>query len=500
MTNEVSDKALDHLLRRDGQEDICFALWYPSQGTNRTTALIQEIVLPLDGERIVHGNVEFLPLYFERVLDLAATNECGVALLHSHCGPGWQGMSADDITAENGHAAAVKGATGLPLLGLTAGTDRAWSARFWEKTAPRVYERRWCESVRVVGGKMTMTYHDDQLPKPGFRPELERTLSAWGEKAQADLARLRVGIVGAGSVGSMVAESLARMGVKHLTLLDFDGIEIVNLDRHLHGRRIHVAQRLAKTQVVADAIRESATADGFSVSALEHSVCEEDGYRAALDCDVLFSCVDRPWPRSVLNFIAYAHLIPVVDGGIQVQAKNGATALRSADWRAHIAAPGRRCLECLGQFTSDLVALETTGQLDDPSYIVNLPMDHPARRTRQNQNVFAFSMAVASLEVLQFLSMLVAPKDFANVGAQMYHFIQGSMDMDYRGCQPNCYYCGLTARGDRTGIAMVGEHTVAVEAREQRRNFLADLEQDAKPTLRRRGLFTWISGLFRRGR
>src|SRR5438477_11069382 len=114
-------------------------------------------------------------------------------------------MSGDDIVAEQSHAAATKGATGLPLVGLTLGTDGAWSARFWEKTAPRQYERRWCQTVRVVGDRLRLTYHDTLVPKPAVRPELTRTVSAWGEDAQAHLARLRVGIIGAGSVGTMVA-------------------------------------------------------------------------------------------------------------------------------------------------------------------------------------------------------------------------------------------------------------------------------------------------------
>ena len=144
-------------------------------------------------------------------------------------------MSRYYIVAEERLAPSAYGATDLPLLGLTLGIDGAWSARLWQKSRPHVYERHWCESVRVVGDQLKMTYNDQLVARPDFRPELTRTISAWGPAIQAQLMRLRVGIVGAGSVGSMVAEALARMGVSRIRLLDFDSVEQVNLDRLLHA-------------------------------------------------------------------------------------------------------------------------------------------------------------------------------------------------------------------------------------------------------------------------
>jgi hypothetical protein len=465
MSSGVHAELMRHLLRKDGHEDLCFALWYPSEGRTRKTALLFQVILPHEGERRVHGNASFLPQYFERAISEAMAANAGLAFLHSHPSDGWQGMSGDDIRAEETHAAAAKGATGLPLVGLTLGTDGAWSARFWEKTAPRRYERLWCTNVRVVGERLSVTYADHLMPPPKPKEELKRTVSAWGPAAQSTLARLRVGIIGAGSVGSIVAEALARTGIARLILIDFDTVEFVNLDRLLHATRWYAQLHWAKVRMLARGLRTSATADGFSVDEIEASVAEEEGFRAALDCDLLFCCVDRPWGRSVLNFIAYAHLIPVVDGGIQIKAKP-ATGLWSADWKAHIASPERRCLECLGQYNAGLVSVEQEGYFDDPKYIEGLPEDHPIRR---NENVFSFSLSCASFELMQMLMMVIAPRGFANAGAQMYHFVPGIFDESAFGtCNEGCPYPKLTAKGDRSGLIVTAQHRRAKEIRAQR--------------------------------
>ena len=192
--SSIHNSVTTHLLREDGQEDLCFALWHPSNGYQRMTALIYKIILPEPGERRVHGNVGFMPQYFERVLHLALEENAGIALMHSHPSPGWQNMSLDDVNAERSYAGAVKSATGLPFVGLTIGTDTSWSARFWIKSAPKIYERHWCHSVRVVGEGLNFTLHPETSTRALHSTALERTVSAWGDEVQTILANIRVGL------------------------------------------------------------------------------------------------------------------------------------------------------------------------------------------------------------------------------------------------------------------------------------------------------------------
>jgi molybdopterin-synthase adenylyltransferase len=200
-----------------------------------------------------------------------------------------------------------------------------------------------------------------------------------------------------------------------------------------------------------------ATAASFHADAVVAAVYEEAGFRAALDCDLLFACVDRPWGRYVLNLIAYAHLIPVVDGGIAVRT-NRLGKLAAADWRAHTATVGRACLQCLGQYDSGLVQTEREGHLDDPRYIAGLPKGHPLK---QRENVFAFSMCCASLQTLQMLALALAPLDQPNPGAQIYHFVGGFMEEPTFGeCHSECLFPRLIAYGDHCGIPVLGKRPV----------------------------------------
>ncbi len=439
---------LRHLIRADGQEDLCFATYNPSTGKDRFTGIVFNVILPNYGERQVHGNVSFNPKYLERALDIAHKRKEGLVFLHSHPYPGWQGMSNDDIIAEDRMSKAAYSVTGLPLLGMTAGSDGAWSSRFWLKDTAqkRTFIKTDCSSVRVVGKQLIFTYN------PSFPPNTERkyqdrTISAWGESKQNDLSRIKISVVGVGSVGSIVAEILARMGISYIKLIDHDLIKGVNLDRTLHATGDDIGDY--KVEVIARRIKKTATSKNFTVIPISAKLNNEQILKEVLDCDAVFSCVDRPWPRQILNFVAYAHLIPVIDGGIKVRTNKKNTKMLGAEWRAHIAGNERACMECIGQYSQHLVGLEKEGFLDNPEYIEGAP---DLKNIVASQNVFPFSVNVASLEVLQFLNMFIAPCAVPDIGQQLYHFVTGTLDKSNKYCSDACFFKTIIGTGDNTGI------------------------------------------------
>ncbi|MHB8322857.1 MAG: ThiF family adenylyltransferase [Candidatus Dormibacteria bacterium] len=439
MTSQMASELTAHLDKGSLQEDLTFAYWRPSRGARRVTAVLSELNLPQDGDRILHGNVEFTGQYVRRVLAEAPAG-CGVALLHSHLGPGWQGMSDDDEVAERDRlASAAAGRTGQPLLGLTRGTDGSWSGRFWLRKRPFTYVRRWAHTVRVVGKCVKITY----LPSSavaGPTPLQQATISVWGHEAQANLVRARIGIVGLGSVGSICAEALSRVGFQQVTLIDHDLIEDRNLDRTLATTRRDLGR--PKVRVAARNMRRSHTAGDFSARVMETSLLTPEGLAEALDCDVLLCCVDRPWPRFLLNAIAYSQLIPVVDGGILARVKSDGTPLHIT-WRIHTVTPGCGCLVCIGALRMSDVALDMAGKLDDPDYLRGLSDEERAMVSRRN--VFPFSLSVGAHQVLQLITLLTGMPRIGGTGPQTYHAYPGTMLVSQLDCEPDCPFASLTA-------------------------------------------------------
>jgi len=442
-TSALDDQLVGHLYKGPHQEDLTFAYWKPSCGAMRFTAIVSQLNLPQEGDRILQGNVAFTEPYLGRVL-AERPAECGVALLHSHLGPGWQGMSDDDVVAEKERlAGAVASTSGLPLLGLTWGTDGTWSARFWLRAGRHNYERKWVSTVRSVGRRVAMSFHPKLRPPSSPSEAQVATVSVWGQGAQQDLARTHVGIVGNGSVGSIIAEALSRTGVERITLIDADKIEERNLDRTLGALRADAIEGTRKVAVSKRLVDQTHTSTSFLARAVPHSLLEAPGLSAALDCDVLMCCVDRPWPRHVLNVIAYAHLIPVIDGGILARVSESGRLLH-VDWRIHTVGPGRACLYCLDAIRRSDVALDRDGKLDDPDYVKGLSAADRERYGRRN--VFAFSLSVASHQVLQLVGVVTGNVRIGGDGAQTYHAYPGVMDVESRpACLDECDIVPLTA-------------------------------------------------------
>ena len=446
LTSEANSVSRGHLLQHSGgrelQEDLCFALWRPSTGTQRRTAIIDDIILPEPGERMLHGNASFAPHYLARAVKMARDKEAGLAFMHSHLSSGWQGMSDADVVAERDALAYPAGATGLPLVGMTIGTDGYWSTRVWDRDGVHM-RRTWCDKTRVVGpGAYTMYFNDNLKPASSRRNSLRRTFDTWGQQAQDTISRCRIGIVGLGSVGCIVAEALARIGVSEVTLIDPDRVEEHNLDRLLYGSRQDIGK--LKVELAARAMRRNATAERILITTLPIPLQSEMAYKAALDCDVLFSCVDRPVPRDVLNYIAQAHLIPVIDGGVAVQSDRRKDRLFAAHWRASLVTPYHRCLRCSGQYNSSMVVMELDGSLDDPTYITNLS---PGEKVGA-QNVFPFSLGAASMEINLMLHYLIADEWWPSVKQQDYQFMTGQMTTMADVCHPNCAFPQRRAKGD----------------------------------------------------
>ena len=456
LTESVAEEAVRHLLGRirkgELQEDLCFAQWHPSTGAARTTAIVSELLLPLPGERLLHGNVSFEPGYLARVVRRACHVNAGVAFMHSHPSEGWQPMSQTDVVAERDRIAPPARATGLPLLGLTVGLDGTWSARFWRWDG-RQFSRTWCDKVRVVGHGFHLSVRPSNEGVVTRTARLRRTVDTWGQYRQTILSSLRIGVVGLGSVGCIVAETLARIGATDIVLVDADRVEEHNLDRLLYAGESDIGR--FKVDLVEEQLRRSATAAHFRVDSLRAWVQERDAYEAVLDCDVLFAAVDRPLPKDLLNHIAYAHCIPVVFGGVRVATKPDGS-LADAAWSVVHAGPGSRCLRCDGQYTTSDVMMERDGSLDDPTYVVRSASTGEA--PPGNENVFPFSVNVGSLMVLEMLrSILREPWWPRNPTKLHYTYVSGRMTTQIVDCQPNCSVAARTAQGDAYLFPFVDE-------------------------------------------
>ena len=176
-----------------------------------------------------------------------------------------------------------------------------------------------------------------------------------GADIQSKLSAASVGIAGLGGLGSNVAVYLTRLGVGRLVLVDFDRVDITNLNRQ-HYFLPHIGQY--KT----DALKEQLLQINPYLKFETHTVriTSENVRELFSDCNIICEAFDKPDQKAMLVEAVLSLLpkIPIVSGsGMAVFAPANEIRTVKRLGRLYLCGDGRSDSEICGGLMAPRVAV-----------------------------------------------------------------------------------------------------------------------------------------------
>jgi adenylyltransferase/sulfurtransferase len=236
-------------------------------------------------------------------------------------------------------------------------------------------------------------------------------LASIGLEGQRRLLGSRALIVGLGGLGSPAAMYLAASGVGHLTLTDFDHVELSNLQRQI----IHGTSDLGRHKVQSARDRLLEINPDIRVTALPRALDDDDLGQEVARADVVVDASDNFETRFELNRACVNTQTPLVSGAaIRMEAQ--ITAFEPAR-------PDSPCYRCL--YTDESGAEESCG---------------------------AFGVLAPLLGVIGSLQAVEALKLLLGLGSRLTGRVMlfDALQMEWRTLRlrkdPHCPVCGERAR------------------------------------------------------
>jgi len=434
--NQIVVSAADLLairtsLLEDGLERC--AVLFTSEAAMRDGSvrlLVRDYLLIDDDDYISRDalHATFKPAVVAQVTKRARNESLSLIFAHSHTGPAAPHFSMTDDEGER-HLAKFLGhrhpSRIHAALVLSEGGYRA----------------------RVLGGKsevIVVALGDTR--KVLFAPDeyldsvsdvFDRQIRAFGEGGQRAIEQLSIGVVGLGGTGSLIAEQLTHLGVKRFVLIDPDVLEATNLNRVVNATRDDIGE--SKVTIAKRAIL--AYAPAATVTAVQGDIIRSTIAKELFEVDVIFGCTDSHGSRAILQQVSYQYLIPCIDMGTTIIAKDAE--VTGIFGRVQLLTPGRACFTCSGLLNSEEVRRDMLTAYErqlDP-YIQGVREPAPA--------VISLNSTVASMAVTMFMALvtgLPVPGRYVNYNAKTFSVRAVDAASD-----PECYICsrrGVRGRGD----------------------------------------------------
>lgn len=453
-----------------------------SSGRKRVSYLVHEVLEPDPGDITYGGSVQFDRDYRYEAIKRARElgDDAGILYVHTH--PNLMGddealpnpSTGDLETAEEDlFQDACRLSDESPLgIAIVKDTSRKWRVIGYEFETPSTPEEREsaaysadsaryydADAVRVLGESLAEypttkgTEGVGGSAAPVDKETQESSMNLFMEQGQEQLNALRVGLVGAGGGGSILAEHLSRMGAGEVVVVDYDHLEPANLNRAQGATKADVDARRPKVEIAARLARLGATAPKFEVDPIEASITEHrqqhGAARRLLDCDVILHAAEGEWPTRVLDEIAHAHLIPVISGGSNLLSNNGVL-----DEKAYVqnmvSGPGQLCQHCVRHWTRD----GANAEMEDPEaggddgYNVGVELDG-----EREPSTNAINLIVAGQMLLRLQDYVLGVSGH-QFGIREFTPATWHMDEGLTSCNDDCPMKPIVAKGDNYQLVL----------------------------------------------
>ncbi|MEG3595107.1 MAG: molybdopterin-synthase adenylyltransferase MoeB [Chloroflexota bacterium] len=153
-----------------------------------------------------------------------------------------------------------------------------------------------------------------------------------GSAGQRSLIESKVLIVGAGGLGSPIALYLALAGVGTIGIVDFDDVDISNLQRQI----LHTDSDIGRPKVQSAKDTLQAANKDVNVILHEFPLMSDNAMEVMSQYDVIINGADNFATRYLVNDASYLAGKPLVDGSILL-----------FDGQATVFIPGKGCYRCL---------------------------------------------------------------------------------------------------------------------------------------------------------
>lgn len=426
---------MQHLFPGDQDEHGAVLLAGYSQANGELTLHVREICLARDGADYVKGQVGYralTPQFIHRLITRARDERLVYLAAHNHDSDRAVGFSQVDIQShERGYPALLQIAKGMPVGALVFG-HRSVQADIWVPDGSRLG----LSEAMVVGNTVErLTPAPDSLPA-GTLDAYDRQVRMFGKLGQARLKQCRVGIIGLGGIGSLVAEYLARLGVGRFCLVDSDCVEESNLSRIVGATSSDAQSGSAKVDVARRLIHQANS--HAEIQVIQDDVAKESVAKALTSCDYLFLAADSMRARLVFNALVHQYLIPGVQLGSKVRSDLSGALVEVMSANRPVR-PSRGCLWC--------------NQLIDPTQLAKEAKTDEERTAQAygveepNPSVISLNAVSAAHAVNDFLlDYLGLRPDSETLHYEHFHHLKGTRSQVHPRRDKDCPECSRIGR------------------------------------------------------